>query len=88
MLLSQRLSSYADHNPLYRVIREVGRIRKTRHILRVYDEPPFRRRINSGLDRVENFNYLARHMFFARRGENWEREYEEQTDTQKNQVRQ
>ena len=78
VLLSQRLSSYADHNPLYRVIREAGRIRKTRHILRVYDEPAFRRRINSGLDRVENFNNLGRHMFFARRGENWEREFEEQ----------
>lgn len=55
-----------------------ARIRMTRHILRVYDEPVFGRRINSGLDRVENFNYLARHMFFARRGENWEREFEEQ----------
>ena len=27
---------------------------------------------------MENFNYLCRHMFFARRGENWEREFEEQ----------
>ena len=78
VLLSQRLSSYADHNPLYRVIREAGRIHRTRHILRVYDEPVFRRRINAGLDRVENFNNLARHMFFARRGENWERDFEEQ----------
>lgn len=78
VLLSQRLSSYAEKNPLYRVIREAGRISKTTHVLRVYNDPTFRRAINSGLDRVENFNYLARHMFFARRGENWEREFEEQ----------
>ena len=78
VLLSQRLSSYARDNPLYRVEREVGRIFKTRHILRVYDDADFRRRISSGLDRVENFNNLARHLFFARRGENWEREFEGQ----------
>ncbi len=78
VLLSQRLSSYADQNPLYKVIREIGRIVKTRHILRTYDDPDFRRRVNAGLDRIENFNCLARHMFFARRGENWERDFEEQ----------
>jgi TnpA family transposase len=78
VLLTQRLSSYASQNPLYRVIREVGRISKTRHILRVYDDPTYRRGINSGLDRVENFNNFCRHLFYARRGENWEREFEEQ----------
>ena len=78
VLLSQRLSSYADANPLYKVIREIGRIVKTRHILRTYGDPEFRRRVNAGLDRIENFNFLARHIFFARRGENWEREFEEQ----------
>ncbi len=56
----------------------MGRIFKTCHILRAYDEPAHRRRISAGLDRVENFNNLARHLFFARRGENWEREFEEQ----------
>ena len=78
VLLSQRLSSYADQNPLYRVIREIGRIVKTRHIMRTYGDPEFRRRVNAGLDRIENFNNLTRHMFFARRGENWERDFEEQ----------
>ncbi len=78
VLLSQRLSSYASQNPLYRAIREVGRIYRTRFILQYFDEPDFRRRISAGLDRMENFNCLARHLFFARRGENWERELEEQ----------
>ena len=78
VLLCQRLSSYAQQNPLYRALREIGRLYRTRFMLRYYDEPEWRRRINAGLDRMENFNNLARHLFFARRGENWEREFEEQ----------
>jgi TnpA family transposase len=78
VLLCQRLSSYADQNPIYRVIREVGRGIKTNFIMRYYDEASLRRRINTGLNRVELFNYLARHLFFARRGENWERDFEQQ----------
>jgi TnpA family transposase len=80
VLLTQRLSSYASQNPLYRVIREVGRIFKTKFVMRYYDEPRYRRQIVTGLDRMENFNYLARHLFFARRGENWERDYQEQVN--------
>jgi TnpA family transposase len=78
VLLTLRLSSYARQNPLYRALREVGRIYKSRFILKYYDDPPLRRKINTGLTRMENFNYLARHLFFARRGENWEREFEQQ----------
>lgn len=78
VLLSLRLSSYARQNPLYRALREVGRIWKTKFIMRYYDEPEFRRRINAALNRMELFNYLARYLFYARRGENWEREFEQQ----------
>jgi TnpA family transposase len=78
VLLSLRLSSYAKQNPLYRALREVGRIYKSRFIMRYYDDPALRRKINTGLTRIENFNSLARHLFFARRGENWEREFEQQ----------
>jgi TnpA family transposase len=77
-LLTLRLSSYARQNPLYRVLREVGRIYKTRFIMRYYDDVDFRRRINAGLNRMELFNALARHLFYARRGENWERDLEQQ----------
>jgi TnpA family transposase len=77
-LLTLRLSSYARQNPLYRVLREVGRIYKTRFILRYYDDVDFRRRINAGLNRMELFNALARHLFYARRGENWERDMDQQ----------
>jgi TnpA family transposase len=78
VLLSLRLSSYARHNPLYRALREVGRIWKTRFIMRYYDETEFRRRIHAALNRMEHFNYLARYLFFARRGENWERDFDQQ----------
>lgn len=78
VLLSLRLSSYARQNPLYRALREVGRIWKSKFIMRYYDEPEFRRRINAALNRMELFNYLARYLFYARRGENWEREFEQQ----------
>jgi len=63
---------------LNRVLREGGRIYKTRFIMRYYDNVDFRRRINAGLNRMELFNALARHLFYARRGENWERDLEQQ----------
>ena len=76
--LCLRLSSYARQNVLYRALREVGRIYKTRFVMRYYDEVDFRRKINAGLNRMEFFNALARHLFYARRGENWERVMEQQ----------
>lgn len=78
VLLSLRLSSYARQNPLYRAVREVGRIFKSRFIMRFYHDAPYRRRINAGLNRMEHFNDLARILFFARRGENWERAFDQQ----------
>jgi TnpA family transposase len=78
VVLCLRLSSYARQNVLYRALREVGRIYKTRFIMRYYDEVEFRRRINAGLNRMEFFNALARHLFYARRGENWERDMDQQ----------
>lgn len=77
-LLTLRLSSYARQNPLFRALREVGRIFETRFIMRYYDDPALRRRVNTGLTRMENFNFMARHLFFARRGENWERDFDQQ----------
>lgn len=78
VLLTLRLSSYARQNPLFRALQEVGRIFKTRFIMQYCDEPALRRKINAGLNRMELFNYLARHLFFARRGENWERDFDRQ----------
>ena len=49
-----------------------------RHVLRSYDKPECRRRVNAGLDRIECLHRRARRIFFASRGENWEREFEEQ----------
>jgi len=78
VLLCQRLSSRAEHSPIYRVMREIGRAIKTHFIMRYYDDAALRRRINTALNRMELFNFLARHLFYARRGENWERDFEQQ----------
>lgn len=79
-LLTLRLSSYAKQNPLFRALREVGRIFESRFIMKYYDDPAMRRRVNTGLTRMENFNFMSRHLYFARRGENWEREFEQQVN--------
>jgi len=80
VLLCQRLSSYAKQNPLYRSLRELGRLFKTDFILRYYAEPHLRRRIHVGLNRMEAFNGLMRHLFFGRQGQNWERDLEHQAN--------
>jgi len=80
VLLCQRLSSYAKQNPLYRALREVGRLFKTDFILRYYDDPQLRRRIHIGMNRMEAFNGLMRHLFYGRMGQNWERALEEQAN--------
>lgn len=80
VLLCQRLSSYAQQNPMYQALRELGRLFKTCFILRYYAEPDLRRRIHAGMNRVEHFNALCRHLFYGRLGQNWERELEEQTN--------
>lgn len=80
VLLCQRLSSYARQNPLYRAMRELGRLFKTCFMLRYYADPEFRRRINAGMNRAELFNALCRHLHFGRFGQNWERELEEQVN--------
>lgn len=78
VLLCQRLSSHAKHNPLHKALLEVGRISKTIHILKCYDDPERRRRSSAGLNRIESYHTLARHLFYGRQGQNWERELEEQ----------
>tara|TARA_A100001015_G_C14977555_1_gene707974 strand:+ start:1178 stop:1519 length:342 start_codon:yes stop_codon:yes gene_type:complete len=51
--LFKRLSSYAKSNPLYRAIKEFGRINKSIFILSYYDDNKLRQRIEKQLNRVE-----------------------------------
>ena len=63
--LFKRLSSYAKHHPLYRALKEFGRIIKSVFILKYYDDLSLRQRIEKQLNRIELSNKFAKAVFFA-----------------------
>ena len=63
--LFKRLSSYAKDNPLYKAIKEFGRIIKTSFILTYFDDIALRQRIEKQLSKVELSNKFSRAVFFA-----------------------
>ncbi|MEM8563562.1 MAG: Tn3 family transposase [Pseudomonadota bacterium] len=62
--LFKRLSSYALDHPLYRALKEFGRIIKTQFILTYYDDVALRQRIERQLNRVELANKFSAAVFF------------------------
>jgi TnpA family transposase len=67
--LFKRLSSYAKDNPLYRALKEFGRIVKSLFILTYYDDVTLRQRIEKQLNRVELSNKFSNAVFYANDGE-------------------
>jgi TnpA family transposase len=63
-LLFKRLSSYAQTNPLYKALKEFGRIIKSQFILTYYDDLKLRQQIQKQLNRVELTNKFAHAVFF------------------------
>lgn len=63
--LFKRLSSYAKDHPLYKALKEFGRIIKSIFILTYYDEVELRQRIEKQLNKVELSNKFAKAIFFA-----------------------
>ena len=61
----KRLSSYSKQNPLYKAIKEMGRIYKTIFLLRYYDEVLLRKNIEKQLNRVELSHLFAKTVFFG-----------------------
>ena len=61
----KRLSSYSKQNPLYKAIKEVGRIYKTIFLLKYYDEVLLRQNIEKQLNRVELSHQFAKTVFFG-----------------------
>ena len=61
----KRLSSYAVENPIYRAIRELGRIIKTLFILDYIDDVELRQKIQRQLNIVELSNKFSNAVFFA-----------------------
>lgn len=62
--LFKRLSSYAQDHPLYKALKEFGRIIKSQFILTYYDDVELRQQIQKQLNRVELSNKFSRAVFF------------------------
>ena len=63
--LFKRLSSYAKDHPLYKALKEFGRIIKSLFILTYYDDVELRQRIEKQLNKVELSNKFSNAVFFA-----------------------
>lgn len=62
--LFKRLSSYALDHPLYRALKEFGRLIKSQFILAYYNDVALRQRIQKQLNRVELANKFSDAVFF------------------------
>jgi len=58
--LIRRLNSYSRQHPLYKALKELGRIYKTLYILQYMDEPAVRKSVERVLSKVENSNKFAK----------------------------
>lgn len=63
--LFKRLSSYAKDHPLYKALKEFGRIIKSIFILTYLDDVELRQRIEKQLNKVELSNKFSKAVFFA-----------------------
>lgn len=67
--LFKRLSSYTRNNPLYKAIKEFGRIIKSLFILTYLDDMKLRQRIEKQLNRIELSNKFSNAVFYANNSE-------------------
>lgn len=61
----KRLSAYTRQHPLYRALKEFGRLVKTDFILRYYDDLALRQSIEKQLSRIELVNRFSKAVFFG-----------------------
>ncbi len=78
--LMRSLQGGSRQSALARAVGELGRIPKTLHLLAVYDDEAYRRRIATQLNRGESRHSLARAVFHGRKGELRQRYREGQED--------
>ncbi len=76
--LFQRLSSYAKDHPLYKALKEFGRICKTQYILTYCEDLKLRQQVQKMLNRIELSNKFSKAIFFDNSGEFHEGTKEEQ----------
>jgi len=75
--LFKRLSTYSRNHPLYRALKQFGRIIKTIFLLQYIDDLELRQMVEKQLNKVENANKFAKAVFF---GSNQESRYSETED--------
>ncbi len=63
--LFRRLSSYSRQHPLYRALKEFGRIIKTLFILKYIDNVELRQAIEKQLNKLESSNKFAKAVFYG-----------------------
>ncbi len=78
-LMLKKLASYPKQNGLAKALREIGRIERTLFMLDWFRDPALRRRVQSGLNKGEARNALARAVFMHRLGEIRDRGLENQS---------
>ena len=68
-LIVQKLQAFPRKHPLTRALQEYGRLIKTLHILRWYDDESNRRRLNRQLNKGEALHMLRSHLRYGDHGE-------------------
>jgi len=63
--LFKRLNSYSKQHPLYRALKEFGRMPKSLFILKYVDDPAFRQSIEKQLNKVESSNKFSKAVSFG-----------------------
>jgi TnpA family transposase len=76
--LFKRLNSYSKQHPLYRALKEFGRIPKTHFILKYSDVFQFRQAIEKQLNKVEVSNKFSKAVSFGHSQEFLQSEKEDQ----------
>ncbi|GAB3742010.1 Tn3-like element ISSod9 family transposase [Spirosoma lituiforme] len=77
-LLFKRLNSYDRQHPLYRALRDLGRLFKTEYILGYINDPQLRKTVEGILTRVEHANRFAKAVNLGNNGEFSWATYQEQ----------
>ena len=67
-LVMKRLNSYAVHNPLYRALRELGKLIRTDFILRYMDDAGLRHQIHQQQEKMESAQALSRAVAYGNNG--------------------
>ncbi len=67
--LFKRLSSYSREHPLYRALKQFGRVVKTIFLLQYIDDIELRKSITKQLNRVESYHQFAKAIFFGQNQE-------------------